>query len=147
MPGTKAVLAGLLVAQMALFADWVDVQKIPPEKKIKVDLRGGKTITGRFVSANDAAIVVRSRSRSQHLSRQDVRTVRVPDPGRRVRNGLIWTGAGGAVGLVIGVAICPGCANEGASGKFTVPLSAAGLGLGAAIGFLRPAYRTVYETR
>ena len=57
----------------------------------------------------------------------------------------VATAIGAGIGLAIGVAVCPYCANEGAGGKYTGPLTAIGAGAGAVGGFLRLPYRTVYQ--
>ncbi len=143
--GSTVLLLAFAAAHAAAGAGWEAVQRIAPDQKVKVGLCAGKTVGGEFVSASGAAVVVRSDSGEQSFARQDVCAMKVADNGRRIRNGMIWTGVGAGAGAGIGFAICPGCANEGAGGKYTAPMAAAGAGLGAIAGFLRPAYRTIYR--
>ena len=44
----------------------------------------------------------------------------------------------------LGVAVCPGCANEGHGGKYVGPGVAAGAAVGA-LGFLTSPWRTIYK--
>lgn len=141
------LLLALLVTSFSFAADWEAVQRISPGQSVKVDVGRDETIRAEFVSANDSTLVVRSGSGERSLERTDIRRVRVADPGRRVRRGLIATAIGAGAGLGIGFAVCPHCANEGSAGKFTGPLTAAGAGLGAIIGFLPPPYRTLYKNK
>ena len=51
------------------------------------------------------------------------------------------------MGLAIGFAVCPHCANEGSGGKFTGPAAALGAGIGAAEGFPLARMRTIYKAK
>jgi hypothetical protein len=139
------LLLFLLLANSAFSAGWDAVQRIPPDTEIKVLTRQPEYVTGTFVSSNETVVVVQSKSGEQSIARGDIRRVLVADPSRRVRNGLLATAIGAAVGFAIGGAVCPYCANEGAGGKYTGPLTAVGAGAGAAVGFLVLPYRTVYK--
>ena len=141
------ILLFFLVANAVFCADWDAVQRIPPDTKIAISMRERDDIRGTFVSATGTAVVVRSKSGEFSLDRSDIRRVRAADPSRRARNGVLATAIGAGVGLAVGVAICPHCANEGAGAKFTAPLTAIGAGAGAVAGFLPLPYRTVYTTK
>jgi hypothetical protein len=135
----------MLAANVAFSAGWEAVQRIPPDAKITVRSRAmPNEVHGTFVSATETTLVVRAKAGEQAVSRNDIRRVKVADPGRRTRNGLIATGIGAAVGIAIGAAVCPHCANEGSGGKYMGPLGAAGAGVGA-LGFLPTPYRTIYK--
>lgn len=141
------VLAFLFAVHAAFGAGWEAVQRIAPGTKTEVRMRESPGVRGVFVSADQAAIVIRGRSGERSIARDEVRRVLVADPSRRIRNGLIATAVGAGVGLAIGAAICPYCANEGAGGKYTGPMAGIGAGIGAAGGFLPLPYRTVYRSR
>jgi hypothetical protein len=141
------VLLFFFAVSTAFSAGWEAVQRIPRDTKIQVQTREAADVRGTFVSANERVVVVRSGSGEQSIVRDDVRRVRAVDPSRRIRNGLLGTAIGAEVGLAIGVAICPHCANEGAAAMYTGPLTAIGAGAGAAGGFLPRPYRTVYTSK
>jgi hypothetical protein len=136
-----------LAANAAFSAGWDALQRIQPDTKIDVLTREAKNLRGTFVSANETVVVVRSKSGEMSIARGNVQRVRVADPSRRVRNGVLATSIGAGVGLAIGGAICPHCANEGAPWKFAGPLTAIGAGAGAAGGFLPLPYRTLYKSK
>ena len=138
-------LTFLLTANSLFSAGWEAVQKIPADTKIAVS-GTPRDLRGTFVSADETTLVIRSKAGEQSIARGDVRRVRVADPSRRVRNGLLATAIGAGVGFAIGFAICPHCANEGAAGKFTGPVTAVGAGVGAT-GFLPLPYRTIYTSK
>jgi hypothetical protein len=142
----KALLL-FLATGMAFAAGWEAVQEISPGHKIEVMTRDGKDTRGVFVSASENTLVVRSKSGEDSFARGDIRRVRVADPSRRARNGLIGTAIGAGIGLAIGAAVCPQCPNEGSGAKYMGPLTAAGAGVGAAAGFLPAPYRTVYKSK
>ena len=139
-------LVFLMTASTLLSAGWEAVQKIPTNMKIVVVSGASHEVRGAFVSADETTLVIRAKSGEQSITRGDIQRVRVPDPSRRVRNGVIATAIGAGAGFAIGFAICPQCANEGSAGKFTGPLTAAGAGVGA-IGFLPVPYRTIYSSK
>ncbi len=134
------------MACAAWAAGWESVQRVAPDHKVVVSLKG-QTIRGTFVSASDTAVVVRTKSGEQSIARADIRRVEVADRSRRMREGLIGTAIGLGVGVGIGFAVCPQCPNEGSGGKYMGPAAAAGAGLGAAAGFLPMPYRTIYRSK
>ena len=141
-----ALLLLLTIAPAAFAGDWESVGRIPTDRKIEVTTQDGKRARGAFVSANADAIVLRDGSGERSLLRTEVRRVRVHDPLRRLRQGLIWTGVGAAAGAGIGAAVCPSCANEGHGYKFVGPGIGVGAGIGA-LGFLSSPYRTIYQSK
>ena len=141
----KALLF-FLAANTAFSAGWEAVQRIPADTKIEVLTREPANVRGTFISASETVVLMRSKSGEQSIMRGDIRRVLVADPSRRVRNGVLATAIGAGIGLAIGVAVCPYCANEGSGWKFTGPLTAVGAGAGAA-GFLPLPYRTIYKSK
>ncbi len=131
----------------ALMAEWAEVQRIGVGEKVEIGVRKAEAARGGFVSASETAIVVRHRGGERTIARAEVRRVRVADPSRRVRNGVIGTAIGTGVGAAIGLAVCPFCPNEGHGGLFVGPAAAIGAGIGAAAGLLPMPYRTVYRAK
>ena len=141
----KALLF-LLAVNTAFSAGWEAVQRIPPDTKIAVRTDQRDDLRGTFVSANETVVVVHSKSGEQSIPRADIKRVRVADPSRRIRNGVLATAIGAGVGLAIGFAICPHCPNEGAPAMYMGPLAAIGAAAGAGA-FLPLPYRTVYKRK
>lgn len=137
-----AIIGGMVLVPCATAAGWEAVQRISPGKEVRVETAASK-IRGRFVRADISTLIIRSQTTEQSFAIKDVRRVRVADPSRRVRMGLIGMTAGLGAGIGIGFAVCPSCANEGAGGRYIGPAAAAGAGAGA-LGFLSALWRTVY---
>ena len=133
-------------AGMAIAAEWEAIQRIPVDQKIEITTRKGASTRGAFVSASGESIIVLEKSGQRSVARADIRKVRVADPSRRLRNGLIWTAIGAAAGAAIGAAVCPYCPNEGHGYTFIGPGLAIGAGAGA-LSFLPTPYRTVYKSK
>jgi hypothetical protein len=134
-----------LVGFVCCATEWGAVQRLPVNGAVEITTRSGARTKASFVSATPEAMVVREGSTERSVSRADVRRVRVPDPSRRVRNGLIWTAIGAGAGFGVGFAVCPHCASEGAGAKYTAPGVVIGAGLGA-LRFLSNPYRTIYQS-
>jgi hypothetical protein len=134
----------LLAASTALAAEWDAVQRIPTDRKIEVTTLKGVRISAEFVSAAGDILVLRGKSGERSLPRSEIRRLRVHDPGRRIRRGLLWMAVCAGAGAAVGAASCPSCPNEGHGYKFVGPGVAIGAGVGA-VGFLSSAYRTVYK--
>lgn len=141
----KCMLLFALCVSMALASGWEAVQRLTPAARIEVVQRDGSRVRSSFVSATPGSIVVRDGTGERAIAQTDVTSVRVADPSRRVRQGLIWTAIGVGAGVGIGFAVCPSCSNEGHRSKFVGPGAAIGAGLGA-LGFLSSNYRTVYHS-
>ena len=137
----------LALAASTLFAGWEELKGLPPGDKTEVALKKADAVKGTFVSATDTAIIVRDGTGERSIPRDEIRRIKVADPSRRLRNGLIGTAIGAGAGLAIGWAVCPHCANEGNGVKFVGPGVGIGAGLGAAAGFLPAPWRTVYSSK
>ena len=134
----------LLSALGVLGADWEAVRHLPADQKIEVTTRNGPRSRGTFLSATADSLVLREKSGDQSIAQTEVRQVRVYDPARRIRKGVMWTLIGAGLGAGAGVAACPGCPNEGNSSPYIGPGAAGGAALGA-LGFLSSPYRTIYS--
>jgi hypothetical protein len=136
----------LLAANVAFGAGWDAIGRIPAGQRIEITARDGTSSRATFVSATGEALVLRESSGERSVKRAELRRVRVYDPGRRWRRGLMWIAIGAGAGAGIGEAACPGCPNEGHGYKYVGPGAAAGAGIGA-LGFLSSPYRTVYKNK
>jgi hypothetical protein len=138
------LLLVLLVVSAAFASEWEEVRGIEAGQRVEVTTSDGARTSAAFVSASAEALVVREKSGERAIERAQIRRVRVSDPARRLRRGLLWTAVGAAAGAAIGAAICPSCPNEGSGYKFIGPGLAIGAGVGA-LRFLSSPYRTVYR--
>jgi len=141
------IICLLMLGATGLFAGWEELKSLAPGHKTEVALIKADTVKGSFVSATDTAIVVRDGTGERSIPRAEIKKIKIADPSRRLRNGLIGTAIGAGAGLAIGWAVCPHCANEGNGGKFVGPGVAIGAGAGAAAGFLPAPWRTVYSSK
>lgn len=136
----------LLTFHAAFASEWTSIERLQPDQKIEITTRNHTRVKATFVSADTGAILVRGQSGQRSIDRTDVRQLRVADPSRSLRNGLIGILAGAGAGAGVGFAVCPQCSNEGNGGKFVAPAVAVGAGLGALF-FLRAPYRTIYKSK
>jgi hypothetical protein len=127
-------------------ADWNAVERVDRGEKIEIQTRDGERRKATFVSATADSVVVRDGSGERSVGRGEVKQLWVHDAGRRVRRGVLWTLVGAGIGAGLGVAVCPGCGNEGNGGKFVGPGVAIGAGVGA-LGFLSSPYKRLYKAK
>ena len=139
-------LVFLTTATAALGADWDQVRRISEGQQIEVTTRNGIRARGAFVLASTDSVVVREQTGEHSVARSDINRVRIYDPARRVRRGIMWTIIGGGLGAGLGVAACPGCGNEGTVSPYIGPGAAGGAAIGA-LGFLTNSYRTIYRDK
>lgn len=142
----KIFLLLLLAACTSFGADWEAIRGIRASEKIEIVTRDGTRTRATFVSATGERLVMRDESGERSVARDEIRRIRVSDPARRVRMGLIGMAVGAGAGAALGVGVCPYCANEGHGGKFVGPAAAIGAGIGA-LGFLASPYRTIYKSK
>jgi hypothetical protein len=135
-----------LSAHLAFASDWAAIQRIPLDQRVEITTRDGTSTRAAFVSATSDTVVLREKSGERSIARAEIRKVRVADPARRLRTGLIWTAVGAGAGAAIGAAVCPYCPNEGHGYKYVGPGVAIGAGFGA-LGFLPAPFRTVYKNK
>lgn len=136
----------LLAANAAFSAEWDTLRRIAFDRRIEITTRDGTRTCANFVSVKGDVLAFREAADERSLTRVEIRQVRIFDPGRRVRKGLLWTAVGAAAGAGAGVAACPYCPNEGHTSPYVGPGTAIGAGIGA-LGFLSSPYRTVYKSR
>jgi hypothetical protein len=139
------VLCGL--ALCAQSDNWERLRGIGPGQKTHVHTVDGKLQSGSFVSASDAAIVIRGRSGDQTVAKERVGKVSVRTGGKRWRNAAIGAGIGAGIGVALTAKRCDPYAwiayPCGARGATIVGI-AFGL-LGGGIGAIFPGYDTPYR--
>ncbi len=139
----KSFLILFLLTAGSLLANWAAVADVAAGQKIEVGLKDGSTSKGTFVSASLDNLIVKEDSAQRTWAKAQIVRVRVYDPGRRIRKGLIWVAVGAGAGAAAGAVACLSCANEGHS-TYTGPGAAAGAALGA-LGFLASPWKTIYK--
>ncbi len=142
----KIIALFVLSTLTLLGASWDSLQKLNPGETIELTAGGEKPRNVTYRSASADSLVIATNSSEQSVPKADVQRVRLKQPGRRTRLGVLSTVIGAAAGAGIGLAVCPGCFGEGAGAKYVGPGIAVGAGVGA-LGFLSSDYRTVYEKR
>lgn len=136
----------LLVATLLPAAGWESVRRLSPDQKVEILTHEGTRTRAAWVSATEDSVAVRDSKGERSINRSEIRRLRVHDTGRRVRQGLIWTAAGGAAGSLAGSVACLTCPNEGAGFRHIARGFLGGAVIGA-LGFLSSPYRTVYEAK
>jgi hypothetical protein len=143
---TLSTSAPASAQRLRMNADWSSVQTLSAGDKVRVSIKDGERLKGRFESATDTDINFTHEGRTVTLRRDTISRVEI---GRRnrLRGALVGAGIGGGAGLGTGFALV------GASDHFdmtTIPTGTVigagiGAGIGAAVG-LGTQYETVYES-
>lgn len=135
------LLRFLLISAVA-FAQtdsWVLMRGVYPGQDTHVHTRDGRKHKGRFISASDDSVVIRTGKGDAAHAKKDITKVSIRTAGGRWRN----TGIGAAIGAATmgGVAV-----NTSDADRDFVFAVMAGYGLiGAGIGALFPGYKTIYQ--
>ena len=129
-------------------APWVGVKLVPPGDEIIVNLKDGKTINGRLVSASDKALVISRGDKTTTLDQANVHKVYRKVP----KSGITRTQIGTLTGLAAGAAVGGGLgANDDIEVGWTVPIFALiGAGIGAIAGSMaggKHAKVLIYEAK
>ncbi len=129
-------------------APWAGVKLVPPGDEIVVNLKDGKTINGRLVSASDKALIISRGDKTTTLDQANVKKVYRKVP----KTGLTHTQIGTMTGLAAGAAIGAGVGvNEDVEVGWTIPIFALmGAGIGAVVGAMsggRSVKVLIYEAK
>ena len=127
---------------------WAGVKLVPPGDEIVVDLKDGKTINGRLVSATDKALVISRGDRTATIDQVSVQKVYRKVP----KSGLTRTQIGTLTGMAAGAALGGGLgASEDVEVGWTIPIFALiGAGIGAIAGSMSGGRRVkvlIYEAK
>lgn len=130
----------LILSAGSIFADWSDVSRLQAGAKLEVRTTDGVKLRADFVSATQDSLVLQGKT----VPKSQIKEIKIHDPGRRLRRGLIWMGVGAAAGAGAGAVGCLSCANEGHNNPYIGAGVAAGAALGA-LGFLTSPWKTIYK--
>jgi hypothetical protein len=142
----QAVVLVLSLGLPLAAAGWESVQRTAPNHALEVLTQEGARVRASFISATADSIVIRDSSGERSIERSSVREVRVHDPSRRTKMGILGTAIGAGAGFALGYLVCAHCVNENATYKYVGIGVAVGGGLGA-LGFLSAPYRTIYKSK
>jgi hypothetical protein len=127
-------------------ASWANLSALRPGEKIQIVEMTSNKHSGTFVSVSETAILYMESKGEQSSQKQDIRSVKLTENKRRLRNTLIGAAVGAGVGAGIGAATsCSsdpcffGRALGTAVGAVIVSLP------GAAVGALLPTHNTIYR--
>jgi hypothetical protein len=126
-------------------SSWDNLKALRTGQKIQVVEITAKKHIGVFVSVSDAAIVFTQTDGDRTVEKQNVRTVKLMNGGRRLRNTLI----GAAVGAGAGAGITAAAWESG--GFLGTKADGAALGAimggltGAIVGAVWPCHATIYN--
>jgi hypothetical protein len=132
------ILTPLLHAQQS---QWQDLNLIRPGTKIQVVENSLKSTSGKFVGFSETDITLKVENKDVVIPRDQVHRVSISGKNRK-RNTLIGLGAGAAAGLALGVALME---RESGYGGAVAGSTVGFAGVGAGIGALLPAGKTVYR--
>ena len=127
---------------------WEDVAALPAGALVRVRTLDNGNRTGPLVSADADGLTLTTDGQQVRIIRGDVRRVQVRDGKRRASRAAIGAAIGAGAGLAAAILSCPTCIGELSEGDLQERLAIGALiggGAGAAIGGLRPGYRTVYQ--
>lgn len=136
------LLRFLLISTVA-FAQtdtWVLMRGIYPGQDTHVHTRDGRKHKGRFISASDDSVVIRSDKGDSAHAKKDIKKVSVRTAGSRWRNAgigaLIGAGTMGAYAANV---------SESDGGELVAAVAITYGLLGMGIGALFPGYKTIYQ--
>lgn len=136
------LLRFLLISTVA-FAQvdpWVLMRGIYPGQDTHVHTRDGRKHKGRFISASDDTVVIRSDKGDSAHAKKDIKKVSVRTAGSRWRN----AGIGAAIGAASMGAYAANVAEGEGGGFIAAVVMTYGL-MGMGIGALFPGYKTIYQ--
>ncbi|MGE5646918.1 MAG: hypothetical protein ACM336_14115 [Acidobacteriota bacterium] len=128
--------------------NWDALRGLKAGDAVKVFETDGRQHKGTFRAVSSDAISLETQRSEMSIERSRVGRVQIRSASRRLRNALIGAGIGVATGLTVDQTLGVRIRNESnESGGARAVTYMAPIGLFAAIGGARPAYRTVYEAR
>ncbi len=139
------LFALLLFAALAQAASWEQLAQFTQRQIELTSTQGAKT-RGTLLAVNSDSLSISDNTGQKSIPKSEVQEIRLHDPEHKIRRGWLFTAIGAGAGAALGVAVCPGCANEGNGAKFVAPGIAAGAGLGA-LSFLASPYRSIYRIK
>jgi uncharacterized protein YcfJ len=120
---------------------WQSLGQIQPGAKVQVVEQSLKSTSGRFVRFSDADLTLDVNKKEVVVPKEQVYRVSVTGKNRK-RNTLIGLAAGASLGAVVGAAVQH---ETGLGGAVVAGMTVVYAGLGAGIGAIVPASKTVYR--
>lgn len=141
--------ASLLAAQNAApaSASWEKAAALRAGRTVRVQT-GAERYDGTLVSVSDSALALRLPSGSEvSVNRQEIQRIAVPKSSHRMRNTIIGSAVGVAVGVVIYGTLGAWFRNEG--NESTEYMLAVPIAIGTGIGAALPSggMKTIYDAR
>jgi hypothetical protein len=115
-------------------APWEALKSVPPGDEIKVSLRTGDTVKGRFLSASDDDLTLSRGKKTASVPRAEVARVYRLFSKSVVKSTLIGLGIGAGAGALIGKESFEGEIGEAELGAAFI--GAIGAGVGTLLGYL-----------
>ena len=143
---TSLLIATVACLHSALLgADWTRVAELPANAVVRVETATGKQ-TGTLLSVSDEVLRFTTKEGTDvSVGRAEIRKVHVRTKSHRVRNAIIGTAVGVAVGAVIYGTLGALFRNEGRDD--TALMLAVPIGIGSAVGAALPtgSMKKVYD--
>lgn len=132
------VLVQVVQAQQS---PWDNLSHIRPGTKVDVVEYSLRKTSGRFFRFSDADLTVRVANNDVNIARTQVYRVTIVGKNRK-RNTLLGLAAGGAAGVALGATLME---RESGYGGAVAGTTVGFAGLGAGVGAMLPASKTVYR--
>lgn len=148
--GQHAVLAQI---SQPWFGTWEAVKAIPPDEKLEVKMKTGKTFKGTLTSVSDTGINLGRGSNAVSIARDDIRQVyhaTKKSSGKPALTGALVGAAIGAGGIAIAAAADDAGGTDGELAAVLAGVALAGAGVGALIGSIfrnKKKLVLIYESR
>ena len=129
---------------------WRKAQDLPKQSQIRLRSFDGHEYRGKLDFIDDNKIGITQDGQGISKLRQELASVEILTPSRRLRNIAIGAAIGFAAGAVGAFATCPSCVGEQSSDDLNTRIGLGGLigaSAGAAVGAAGSPYETVYKAR
>jgi hypothetical protein len=140
-------LVGIPCASLAQTnqTSWAHLSRLQTGRKIEIVDMASKKHLGTFVNVSDSSISYRDRAGEQSILKQNVRSVKLAENKKRLRNALIGAGVGAVAGAGITAASWENNGFLGSKGTGAAVGAVLGGVSGAIVGALLPDHKTVYR--
>jgi hypothetical protein len=145
--------ASLFAQEARPEANWANLKQVSPSDEVRVILADGKSFDGKFQTYTDSAVILRTITGEQSLSRESVLRISAKGKSHRWRNALIGAGIGAGAGVGIAAAWAASQREEYPQNRYLEvygPVLGVSFGAtGAAVGALlsRDGWHVVYRAR
>ena len=126
-------------------SSWANLGKLTTGEKIEIVEMTSKKHLGTFIDVSESAILYRDRVGEQSILKQNVRSVKLAESKKRLRNALIGAGVGAGAGAGITAAAWENNGFFGSKGTGAAVGAVLGGVSGAIVGAMLPDHKTVYR--